>query len=290
MIERAVYAYAEAGDALRTIRDNRLYKKDFSSFEDYCRKRWGWSRTNADRQIAAAEIHHALYDHAKVAPTGATLEPPRSERAARELAPLRDDPERLSEVWTKVVEKHGPEAEAKHVRAMVREIEEPAPTPPTSTITYDDGEVVYRRDNGRDPVLERCYDLILQHPGSQLVDETGRVFVSPDGNGVVCVGKIDHETCDTPSRVPTDELTARQRQRAEKAKERLWKLVSRGRIATGPDDPRERVLSVVNIDDALTVTSTDEIAEMVEELTAALGEAQALDRELRARLRDRRAA
>jgi len=42
------------------IRDNRLYRSDYATFEEYCRERWGWSRSYIHRQIAAAEISNLL--------------------------------------------------------------------------------------------------------------------------------------------------------------------------------------------------------------------------------------
>jgi hypothetical protein len=57
---------------------------------------WGMSKTHANRQIDAAGVASAL------TPIGVK---PSSEGVARELAPiLRDDPERVEEVWAEVVE------------------------------------------------------------------------------------------------------------------------------------------------------------------------------------------
>jgi hypothetical protein len=38
------------------IRDSRLYRQEFDTFEDYCRERWKMSKTNANRLIDAAEV------------------------------------------------------------------------------------------------------------------------------------------------------------------------------------------------------------------------------------------
>lgn len=92
-------SYSVAGDALRTIRTNRLYRQaGFSSFDTYRRERWGWTRQQASRLEAAAQVFEIIYDtDAKVSPMGDTLPPPRNERAARELAPLRKQPDLLVE-------------------------------------------------------------------------------------------------------------------------------------------------------------------------------------------------
>lgn len=34
-------AFADAGAALVNIRDRRLYRAEYSTFEEYCAKRWG---------------------------------------------------------------------------------------------------------------------------------------------------------------------------------------------------------------------------------------------------------
>jgi len=48
--------FVEAGLALEEIRDKRLYRNNFNSFEDYCAIRWDFKRTKADYLIAAARI------------------------------------------------------------------------------------------------------------------------------------------------------------------------------------------------------------------------------------------
>lgn len=55
-IERGVRSYIEAGEALRTIRDDRLYRETHGTFEDYCRERWGWERRRAYQLIEAADV------------------------------------------------------------------------------------------------------------------------------------------------------------------------------------------------------------------------------------------
>jgi hypothetical protein len=42
--------------ALKTIRDQRLFRKDFASFDDYCRIRWGLAVADVERNIAEAEL------------------------------------------------------------------------------------------------------------------------------------------------------------------------------------------------------------------------------------------
>lgn len=99
VIERGLETFVEVGQALMAIRDGRLYKATHSSFDAYCRERWGWTSRQADRTIGAAEIVDQLR------PIGLTLE---SESQARALAPLRDDPEAMAEVMVKVTASDDP--------------------------------------------------------------------------------------------------------------------------------------------------------------------------------------
>lgn len=111
IIERGLATFIEVGRALLTIRDDRLYRATHSSFEDYCRERWGFSRVHAHRQIEAAKL-------AALLPTGNA---PTSERAARELAPLLRDAgeEAVVEVWRQLRSEHGPKVTAEKVRGAV---------------------------------------------------------------------------------------------------------------------------------------------------------------------------
>ena len=45
-----------AWSALKEIHDEQLYKADYSSFEDYCKERWNWSKQRAYQLISAAEV------------------------------------------------------------------------------------------------------------------------------------------------------------------------------------------------------------------------------------------
>lgn len=83
VIENGLQTFAEVGDALFTIRDQRLYREQgFDTFEEYCQKRWNWGRHYANRQIAAAQVVRNLV------PIGTK---PLNEAQARELAVLEPD-------------------------------------------------------------------------------------------------------------------------------------------------------------------------------------------------------
>lgn len=82
-LEKKIASSKEAffilGIALTAIRDRRLYRAKFDTFEEYCQVRWGWSRQRAYQLMESSEVVDSLAkDGQPVA-----LE---TERAAREMA------------------------------------------------------------------------------------------------------------------------------------------------------------------------------------------------------------
>jgi hypothetical protein len=89
IIEHGLVTFLEVGRALLMIRDKRLYRETHATFEDYLHERWSLTRNRAYRLIEAAEVVEML-------PTGNT---PANEAQARELASLRHNQVKLTEVW-----------------------------------------------------------------------------------------------------------------------------------------------------------------------------------------------
>ena len=56
VIGRGLQTFVDVGIALLEIRDSRLYRNEYSTFEDYCRDRWAMDRTYAHRTIEAAKV------------------------------------------------------------------------------------------------------------------------------------------------------------------------------------------------------------------------------------------
>lgn len=59
-IKRMQAGFAEGGLALTRIRDEKLYREDYDSFEEYCQEKWGWGRQRAYQLIEAAEVKESL--------------------------------------------------------------------------------------------------------------------------------------------------------------------------------------------------------------------------------------
>lgn len=93
IIERGLKTFTEVGSALMDIRDKRLYRADYSTFEDYCRERWGMARSRAYQLMDTALVVNTLSTMVDILPT--------SERQARPLTSLEPDEQR--EVWQRVI-------------------------------------------------------------------------------------------------------------------------------------------------------------------------------------------
>lgn len=114
-IERGLKTFVEVGQALAAIRENRLYRAEHSTFELYCRERWGFNRHRASQLIAAVDVVTNV--------TSAGLTAPANEGQARELAKV-PEPER-AEVWRETVER----TEGKPTAAAIRETASRTQTP-----------------------------------------------------------------------------------------------------------------------------------------------------------------
>lgn len=55
-IERGLGVFYEVGNALAQIRDWRLYRASYRTFEDYCIERWGMVASRARQLISSAEV------------------------------------------------------------------------------------------------------------------------------------------------------------------------------------------------------------------------------------------
>lgn len=84
IIARGLNTFLEVSCALMTIRDGRLYRERYQSFEAYCSKRWRISRAYAYRLIDSVEVVQ------NVSPIG-NIE---NESQARELARYEKDVQR----------------------------------------------------------------------------------------------------------------------------------------------------------------------------------------------------
>ncbi len=121
VIERGLETFYAIGRSLLTIRDRRLYREQYGTFEDYLRDRWGIDRTYANRLIQSAKVVETL-------PIGNT---PTSEAQSRELVPLlmAGQPEEVRRVWAEANERTG----NKPTAAVIRQVREDRNAKPETT-------------------------------------------------------------------------------------------------------------------------------------------------------------
>ena len=113
-IKTGMTTFVEVGNALMEIRDSKLYRVEYKTFEAYCRDKWGMSKTQANRLISSSGAAQNL------APIGVI---PVSESQARPLTTL--PPEQQPEAWERAVEiAEGDQPTARQVEEAVAEFNE----------------------------------------------------------------------------------------------------------------------------------------------------------------------
>ena len=134
-IAKGMKSFAEAGRALREIRDGKLYRESHKTFELYCKKRWGFSRNYANKMIAAAVV---------VGNLGTNVPAPKNEAQARHLTklPATEQPAAWTEA-TEAAKAAGREPTASDVEKVVAKRipeeslkTEPQPHPPCMGLEF----------------------------------------------------------------------------------------------------------------------------------------------------------
>lgn len=114
IIEAGIVTFYRVGMALARIRDQRTYRQDYATFEEYVDKRWAMSRTRAYQLIESGEV---------VAAVSTIVDTPQieNEGQARALAPVvkQDGPEAGAAVL-KEIEGEGEKVTAKAIAAKVK--------------------------------------------------------------------------------------------------------------------------------------------------------------------------
>ncbi|MGH2412924.1 MAG: hypothetical protein ACRDEA_04350, partial [Microcystaceae cyanobacterium] len=143
-VEKAFY---QAGQALKKLRDERLYRSTHKSFEEYCQDRFGFTRVAAHYKIAATEVVENLLTIGSQNSTSesvltngsqnSTTEEvltigyqilPTNERQVRPLVTLDADQQR--EIWQQAVEEAGGKVPSgRLVKDIVQRIRERTPVP-----------------------------------------------------------------------------------------------------------------------------------------------------------------
>lgn len=136
VIERGLKTFQEVGSALSAIRDGRLYREHYGTFEEYCQQRWQLKQSRAYQLMDAAKALENLA-------SSTIVELPSNESQARPLARLAADAQR--QAWQEAV-KTAPDGKitGAHV-AKVVERYMPSPEPrfiPGEPKPYPSGDIL----------------------------------------------------------------------------------------------------------------------------------------------------
>jgi hypothetical protein len=94
-------SFVQVGQALKVIRDNRLYRTNHSTFQDYCGGVWRITRTYAYRQINAA----VCYEQLKSTPSARAVLPLNESQLRPIVGRLK--PNQWVKAWKQVVAESG---------------------------------------------------------------------------------------------------------------------------------------------------------------------------------------
>jgi hypothetical protein len=98
-IEKFNGTASKAGKAIHEIKEAKLYREHFETFEDYCQKRWGftpmWANTLVKRHLA----FHGIKENEKI-----EYKPAPDSPAINVIAQIKD-PDKQQKLWDKVVKK-----------------------------------------------------------------------------------------------------------------------------------------------------------------------------------------
>ena len=116
-IRQGLNTFVDVGNALLEIRDKRLYRQEYHTFEDYCREQWNMKQSRAYQFMDSAKVVGNLQSSTIVELL------PINESQARPLASL--EPEEQVEAWKRVITST-PEGNvtAKIVLKAVKEVEQ----------------------------------------------------------------------------------------------------------------------------------------------------------------------
>lgn len=138
VIQRGLKTFVEVGEALMAIREGRLYRQTYYTFEEYCQQRWQLGRNYVNKVILAANVVENLGTNVPILPT--------NESQVRPLTKL-ETPEEQQAAWQKAVETApGGKVTGAHVATVVDEMKSRPPVvePPVVEAEGDEEEPALR--------------------------------------------------------------------------------------------------------------------------------------------------
>lgn len=151
-IERGLKTFYDVGTALLAIREKRLYKAEYNTFEDYCQTKWQLDRVYAYRLMSAAQVANNLLPMGNI---------PENERQARPLTELEPDEQRI--VW-EVVQQTAPAGKvtAAHVKSVANVFKDVVKT---GAIDDGSGEQIKVADVVTAAITEETYERMMRQRG-----------------------------------------------------------------------------------------------------------------------------
>lgn len=147
VIKDGLMTFIDVGASLLEIRNSRLYRHEYGTFEQYCREKWQMTRRSANRLIQA---HEVITNLGPIGPISSDLVPigtiPTTESQARPLSKL--EPAEQRDAWKKAVET-APEGKvtAKHVEKVVAEMKQEVKADPAFIERASKEKPVFNRTN-----------------------------------------------------------------------------------------------------------------------------------------------
>lgn len=150
VVAHGLQTFYDVGTALAAIRDLRLYRADYKTFEDYCQSRWNMTRQHVNRLVASAAVIRNLE------PIGSIL--PSSESQARPLAQL--PPAQQGPAWQRAVETaDNGRVTARHVEQAVEYFR---PPPQPSHFAEAVSDALVNDGSYRENILLEQYHAVMQ--------------------------------------------------------------------------------------------------------------------------------
>jgi len=143
-ISRGLQSFYEVGAALAEIRDSRLYRANYATFDSYLRERWGMGRHRAYQLINATEVVNSITIDIQAVNHG-QQNLPTNERQTRALTSV--PPARRAEVW-KAATKSNAQPTARQIKAIANQVNSAGN--PFETPIGDGGAT----EDGRNPFSE----------------------------------------------------------------------------------------------------------------------------------------
>lgn len=112
-IKKGLNTFVEVGQALLEIRENKLYRIEYNTFEQYCQEKWQMTRQRSYELINASVVIQNVSN---------CLQKPTTESQVRPLTRL--EPEIQNAVWKETIEKHGENITAKKVQEVANDWKE----------------------------------------------------------------------------------------------------------------------------------------------------------------------